>query len=605
MVEIKIYKPDGSHRSLELNPGSSLGIESILPAFDDKLESGLLSLPIEIPWTDSNKMNLGFVENLNSNNAAIPDYWRCDVIDNGVPYLLDGKLKMLTHKGRFDNKRGSYSFTITGIKGLFGTLIKGKSLRDLELGGIISWDAAMDSRQFAFNVMDDQDPANFAKINFAPIAITNFHDNSRSDFNTEYLAHDIVNNILTDPSYPEGWTFGVDKLGSVNMALSPGDPSYNNYRTVPFLNLFFVLRQLFTEHGFTAEGDFFNYAQFNLLHIFNTVSIDLYDYPFTLDVNRQITPNRHLPDMLIVDFLVALQNTFNLKIDFKESKLVLINFKQSLLTSKKIANLSSKCISEYDEAVRHDAYENGVKLEWKWDGADSYQSDKVKEMKDKNIIGEVALFTDIASFPMPITVDYTTYIYVRAENYYYNYNQNAGIWEPAIELHEDWLLGKEQVSFTPELSPLCHYYKMDAFGVINRMNMLAASQHGCYYNDAKVFVEHDFGLRLFYISRIDTASISIMPISFCHNYDVNGTLLADTSLSWKSPDGLYSKFWKSWIDMLINSWIVKSRFILDIVDIHELNSTDILIVNNNQYLLQKVLHDLPIRDETELELVKL
>ncbi len=605
MVEIKIYKTDGSIKLLDLAPGTQLRIEELLPAFDDKLESGLLTLPIEIPWTDSNKAALGFVENLNSFNATIPDYWRCDVSSNGVPYLLDGKLKMLTHKGRYDQKRGSYSFTITGIKGLFGTLIKGKNLRDLELGGIIQWDASLDSRQFAFNVMDEQDPGNFAKLNFAPVAIPDFHDATRADFNTEYLAGDIVNNVLFDASYTDGWTFGREKPGAANIALTPGTAGYENYRTVPFLNLFFVLRQIFIEHGFSVDGTFFAYPDFNLLHIFNTVSIELYDYPFTFDVNRQITPNRHLPKMLIADFLVALQNTFNLKIDFLEGKRALINFKPELLTSKKIKSFSSKCVSEYDEAARHDSYENGVILSWKWDGADSYQSDKVKDMKDKNIIGTVPLFNDIATFPMPAVIDYTTYIYVATENYYYNYNVSSGIWEPSIEQHEDWKLGKEQVSFSPELSPLCHYYKMDAFGQINRMNMVATSQHGNYYTDGKVFVENDFGLRLFYIKRIDTATITFMPTSFCHNYDVNGTKLVEASLSWKAPDGLYTKFWQPWIDMLLSAWIVKSRFIFDIVDIHDLSDTDVMLLNNNQYLIQKVTHDLPVRGQTEVDLVKL
>lgn len=604
MVGIKVYNKTGSVKYLELVPGTQLRMENLFPAFDDQLESGIFSFPLEVPWTDGNKEWLGFVENLNSHNALIPDYWRCDIISNGIPYLLDAKLKMLTHAGRFDNKRGSYNFTISGIKGLFGTLIKGKNLRDLALEGKIQWADTDDSRTFAFKVMDYQDPANFAKLNFAPVAIEDFIDTGRSDFNTEFLSNDIVNNMLVDPAFPDGWIFGREKPGFNNVALPSGTPGYENYRTIPFLNLFFVLKQIFLEHGFTAEGSFFSYPDFELLHVFNTVSIELYDFPFAIDVNRQIIPNRHLPDMLIVDFLVALQNTFNLQMDFLEGKRVLINFKKELLTSTRIKNFTSKCVSVYDEAARHEAYEGGVKLEWVWDSSDSYRTDKVKDMKDKNIIAEVNVVGDIASLVLPAIVNDTTFIYVKAENYYYNFNFTSG-WSPAIEQHADWKLGKEQISFSPELSPLCNYYKVDVFGTTNRMNMVASRQSGNYFNDSRVFVESEFTLRLFYIKQLTTLTFTGMPISFCHNYDLIGNKLADTSLSWKAPDGLHSKFWMTWIDMLINSWIVKSRFILDVVDLFTIGQTDVVLVNNNQYLIKKISHELPVRGETEIELVKL
>ena len=605
MLSIIVYKPNGGSAALQLNPGTKLTTESIMPAFDDKLENGIYSFPIEVPWTDHNKLLLGFVENLASHNNSIPDYWRCDVIPDGATVYYDAKFKMVSHKGRFDGKQGSYSFIITGVKGLFGSLIKGKKLTDLRLEGVIKWDAADDSRGFAYKVMSNQDPANFSKLNFAPIAALDYIDSARSDFNAEFIAQDVINNVLIDNSYTNGWTFGREKPGSPNIALTSGTALYENYRTIPFLNLFWVIKQIFIEHGFTASGEFFNYPNFNLIHIFNIVSIEFYDYPFPFDLNRQITPNRHLPKMFISDFLVAIQNAFNLRIDWLDGKRVEFNFKSSLLVSKRIKNFTHKCISIYDQATRHEAYEGGIKIEYNWDPSDAYPSDFVKDTKDINIIDTVDVYGDIASLALPAAIDNTTYIYVRAENYYYNFIASSGRWEPAIEQFEEYTIGKEEVSFSTDVSPLCHHYQVDPFGFTNRMNMVAVRQTGSYYNDSKVFIENDFTLRLFYIKQINSSSLTNMPISFCHNYDSNGNKLVETSLSFKAADGLYNKLWRTWIEMLINSWNVQAKFILDVIDIKELDKTDILINLNNQYLVKKTITSFPLTGESEIELVKI
>ena len=606
IIGIKVYKVDGSFQYLQLKPESRLRIQNLFPAFDDKLESGIFSFPIDVPWTDSNRQWLGFIENLNGHNANIPEYWRCDIVSNGITFMYDAKLTMLSHAGGFTTARGDYKFTVSGIKGLFGNLIKGKKLRDLNLEGKVTWDNALDSRAFAFNVMNSQDPANFAKFKFAAVVIENFIDTSRADFNTEFLPDNIVNNTVIDASFPDGWTFGRLKPGFLNAVLATGEPGYADYRTVPFMNFFWVLRQLCFEFGFLAEGSFFNYPDFDKIHIYNTVAIDKYNAPFTDDVNRELTPANHLPDMLISDFLVAIQNSFNLKVDFLENKRIMFSIKTELLTSSRRKNYTEKCYINYDDATRHEAYNGGVKLEWQWDSGDSFSSDKVKELEKLNIVAEVSVYTEIAMLLFTIPIDDSTYVYVKCENYLYNYDTTNNKWWPAIEYHDYYKSGKGEVVFSPQASPMCHYYNFDVFGNINRTNMVAAAQRGNYINDFGVKVENPFGLRFFYIDQIDSGTFVGLPISFCHNYDTNNIKLVDTSLSWLAEDGLYNKLWKPWLDMLINSWIIRARFLFDIVDAHELKTdVDIVINNGNQYLIKQITHDLPITGATEVELVKL
>jgi len=608
IVGIRVYKADGSYRFLDLLPNTKLQVEQLLPAFDDKLESGIFTFPLDVPWTDGNRNWLGFAEHLNGHSSTIPEYWRCDIVADGVTYMHECKLTMVSHSGDLFYRQGSYKFSISGIKGLFGNLIQNKKLTDLELEGKITWDLAWDSRTFAFNVMDYQVPEVAAKLMFAPVVIETFIDNTRADFNTEFLENNTVNPVIEDISYPDGWVFGVVKPGSTSTALQPGDIGYNNMRTVPFLNFFWVLKQVFYEHGFTAYGEFFDYPDFDKIHMYNNVGIERYNYPFTYDLNRCIVPSDHVPDMLISDFLVAVQNGFNLKIDWMDNKRVRFSFKKALLTSKKVQDFTPKCLINYAEARRHAAFYDGVSLDWKLDNSsDNYWSDKVKELDTLNIIDRVTVLADINTITLPATIDETTYILITSENYLYNYDTSNGAWIPAIEYHAGYKTGKGDVRYDPAMGPLCQFYAPDPLSSnIYRTNKVAIAQHGSYINDWGVKVENPFGLRLFYILQTESPSYVGLPISFCHNTDSNNNKLVDTSLSWMADDGMYNKFWKTWIDMLLQSWWVKANFALTVSDMEDLNeNTDVILANNNQFLPRSLSFNLPLSGITEAELLKL
>lgn len=90
----------------------------------------------------------------------------------------------------------------------------------------------------------------------------------------------------------------------------------------------------------------------------------------------------------------------------------------------------------------------------KWDTNDSYHNDRVKEIKDLDVIAEVNTFADIAGLGL-IAPTVTQFIYVAAENYYYNWNATLSIWEPFSENHLDYEEGQMTTEFAPMLSPLC------------------------------------------------------------------------------------------------------------------------------------------------------
>lgn len=605
MISIKVYNADGVPMELDLSPGTSIDLEYLQPSFDDKLEGSDFSLPFRIPFTDRNRISLGYPEHLHTNPVALPEYWRCDLYDNHVLFAQDAKLKLLNHSGRFDNKDGSYNFNISGIKGFFGSRIKAKTMKDLTLDGIIDWSPTMDSRQFAKDLMDGNQPQYADRITFVPVAMTDFFDTTRNDYLGEFIIDEVVNNIIIDAAYPNGWTFGRYQTGAPLVALTPGAPEYADYRTVPFYNLMYVIRKIFSEHGFTVDGSFFTSPDLDKLFIFNNHAIERYDYPFTLDVNTQITPRNHMPDMGITDFLIALQNTFNLKIIFRAGFKVTINFKEETMNSTSIKDVTDKVDIRFESAQRHESYYGGAALRWKWDSNDSYHNDKVKEIKDLDIIAEVNTFADIAGLGLASPTA-TQFIYVAAENYYYNWNPTLSIWEPYSEQQLDYEEGQMTTEFAPMMSPLCQHYAYDVpSGNILSKDKCATKMLGSYWNGAKEQVNNPFELHVFFAKKFTDGGYTDMPISFSHNYDTNGVKRTEISLSWLAEDGLLNKFWRRWLLTLKNSFELQAKANFELTDITSLQESDILRIAHNNFLLKKYTLSLPLEEASQFQLVKL
>ncbi len=604
MLGIKIYDSSNNPIYLDLQPGTTLSYEKISPAFDNDLQGADFSLPIEIPFTDHNKKSLGFIENFSTLPITKPEYWRCDVYDGSIAILQDAKLKLVSTKGRFDYKQGFYSFSISGTKGLFGTLIKNKSLKKLNFGGKIIWDSSLDSRQFAKELTIGNFPQHENKISFAPLYCGDYFDTSRKDYLNEFIHNQIVNNIIVSTSFTNGWTFARPNDSNPLLAIAKGAPTYEDYRTIPFIKLTFLIKQIFSEHGFTALGSFFGIPDIEKLVVFNNYSIEKYDYPFTFDLNNEIDLSNHVPDILIADFLISLQNFFNLKISFIDNLNVSIDLKENSLSIISIKDFTKFVSPNFDNAELHESNLGGYSLKMEFDSDDSYKSDKVKEVKKLNIIAEVNIFSDISTLTFLFTLDTTHFIYVKSENYYYNYNGTE--WEPYSEWLNDIEVGKNTTQFTTQMSPLCqHYILGNTSNILEAQNMCAVRMPGSYYNAAKERVANPFGLRIFFADISTSAGITDMPYSFSHNYDTNGNKIASFSINWNSIDGIYNKFWRKWISMLVNAILVKTKMSLKAINIQTLNENDTIQLKNSYYLVKSMSINSPLNSPSDIELVKL
>ena len=256
MLQIYIYG-ENEEGFLDIDPDTFLDVEGMSGIFDEEFSFGEFSIPNTFPWTDNNKRLLGFAERL-ENFSKKSYYWRCDVYDDNFPELVNAKLTLLEKNGSLTYRKGKFNASISSTKGLFGTLIRNKKLKDLSLGGKITWNALQDSRHFAYDVMNGQYPA-YDYFAFAPVAIEDFYDKSRPDYNNEFLARDTVNTVVISGS---NWTFGRPLSNNPTQAVASGHAEYKDYGTIPFFRLKYIFRKVFEDFGFTVDGAFLNRAWF-------------------------------------------------------------------------------------------------------------------------------------------------------------------------------------------------------------------------------------------------------------------------------------------------------------------------------------------------------
>lgn len=465
---------------LDLPPDTTLQMDITSPAFDDDLTLGEYSLPLEAEFTPHNSRLLGFAEMLNEQYTEDARYWRVNVISDGIPELQDAKMTLLKDAGTFDYRHGRFTFSIAGNKGLFGSLIKGKKLTDLQYDGKITW-ADMDSRQFATAVMKGS-ITRYPFIRFGPVVRENFFDTDRVDYDGEFIVFDTVNNVHVAGG---SWEFGRPSSGNPAVVTTPGQAEYKDFRTIPFLQLYYVTKRIFEEHGYSVTGDFFTSGYFDDLVLDNNRALEKYHINQNKDVNREILPANHVPDVLIHEYLVALQKRFNLKINFREGRKVDISFKQKKNRQSKTLDITPILVNQYERSYL-EFQDQGFTLQNDFGNDDDYYGDAIQDIKDKTLVGTVKTRTELASLNVGRQLTLDDIAFVTAENLYYrvaNATTTPVLWEAYSERLDDYVIGKGENTIISALSPLCTYLLLNEnTGLVENRDVVAVRQQGSYIN---------------------------------------------------------------------------------------------------------------------------
>ncbi len=593
MLQIFVYGQEEGF--LDVDPGTVLDMEALSPIFDEDQSSGDFSLPFDLTWTDNNRRKLGFAERM-ENKSVKKFTYRVHVFENGFLELANAKLTILTKAGRFDYLKGKFSVSISGTKGLFYSRIKDKYLQDLPFD-LVDY-AGSSSRVFATNVMKGLLP-DLPFLAFAPVAILNFFDTSRSDYNNEFLCNETANNIVGALESTHDWEFGRPDPDHPDEAIDPEDPLYVDYRTIPFFKLKHVLQLIFSANGFTVTGEFFTSTDFDDVFIFNNFSLEVYDLAFYRDLTHSINPSNHLPKMLIKDFLHAVYSWANIYPIYGRDT-VELRYRVKTLASKRIYKASGLVAKDFESTYAEQSESSGYKVKYEWDNADSYFNDRVKDLTTSTIAGTVVVrsLLDSLDIGRPFTTD--DIVYVEAENMYYKVADATGIpvvWEAFSEGLDEYIYGEGGNEFAIKLSTLCRYVVQNSeSGLYQVSDYLGCDQKGSYRNNKNVQVLNDFGLRLFYLKKKQIGD-ALVPNTFNHNRADDNTLVLPFSFATAGSNNIVDALHKDWIDLKESMEIMKTDMCIDKKILTEMDAADKFEIDNIIYLPYKVERSLPLPND--------
>lgn len=590
---------DNTQGFLDLDTNTTLDQETVLPLFDEELDSSDFTLPIEIPWTEKNRRLLSYAERL-QNLQNTKNFWTCDVYDEGWPELLNGKLTLLEKSGNQSYNAGSFSASISGTRGLFGSKIKDTNLRDIDLGGTIVY--STEARQFAQAVMAGT-TVHTNKFAFAPVVIENYFDTAKN-YNGEFLVHNTVNDIVQSGG---SWTFARAKSTNPNLPTIPGTEEHIDYRTVPFFFMKYVLGKALEKAGFTATGDLWNDTAFNDIHIFNTTSLETYSTASFTDYGRTMIPNEHLPKMKLLDFIRATFSFFNVYPTF-EGNYIYLNYRKKSGENKTVLDLNKRTTTIFGSKFRDSTEEKGYEIDYEWDPDDDYRSERVKEIDPAQIVGTVATLPELNIINIGRTFTTDDIVFVTAENMYYkvaNALVSPVLWDAWSERLGSSKYKEGARKVTIGAGTLCNYVGFDEPNALyKKENKLASRQNGNYTTNKAVKVTKDFSLRFFYITK-QLITGNTVPVSHNHNVLPSGGQILPWSLAIKGSQGLDEGFHHRW--QLVNeaNETVTMEFIADKKLLQDLQMHNTLQIQNVQYLPRKINRTIPLEGLIQIEMIPL
>jgi len=601
MLQIFIYGKN-ENGFLDMQEGTILDMENYTPLFDEDLSAGEFSLPVDLPWTEKNRRLLGFAERMQNWDDIIP-YWVVDVYDKGFPELVHAKITLLEKSGDFGFNRGSFSASISGNKGLFGTSIKNKTLRNIPMGDTITW-SGKDSRSFATDHAKGMYPQH-DMIMFAPLVNENFFDTNKN-YNGEFLVNDTLNNVVKTGNGVNAWKFARPTSANEAIATIAGDVEHIDYRTVPFFKFQYVLAKAFEAGGITAKCDIISNPNYADIFLFNNVAIDFMSTATYADYNTSIIPSNHMPDMSLVDFFRSVFSFFNLFPVFTSKNSIEVYYREQVFINRKVLDITARCNPFFSGTYADAADNNGYKMEYTWDGADDYINDRVKEIDEADVVATVATLPLLGTLNIGRSFTTDDIAYVVAENMYYkvaNATLDPVLWDAYAEKLNAYTTGTGDRSVEVGMGTLCNYVKFDEDrGLYVRDHKLCTRQAGTYINNKYVTVKNDFSLRIFYITK-RLVNTNLIPISTNHNVMPDGVTIAPVSLALTGADGIAAKFHQKWQALKSATSVIQVTVLADARLMKELEDNNTIKIDNVLYLVSKIERSIPLANTINMELI--
>jgi hypothetical protein len=502
--------------------------------FQKSLDSGYV-YDLQFPETDNNKKNLiNFANRLETINQCQEPV--IESFYNGLK-LFEGPF---IYSGGKNKLRGS-----VGVgQGNFLYQAKNKFLHDIDFGKRIFFNEASALSTFNYYAKYNKTYPD-ENLNFALPYLPGKTDSYLPNGITGFLNKDTFNKWD-----PVNETYTIDSGGDKGVL-------------VPMLYLSFVLKTLFNNLGYDLTDDFFSPDPIlNNLIIFNTVNANggiptIDGKPGYYSDITNIIHNRHLPNVLIGDFIKSLQNMLNARFFFNHmDKSVRIKNADEIISSPEYIDLSSKILKDRELDTNTI---KGFSLNLTSDDSDTVfkaQKDH-EEIMMKLFGGSVPTYSDLPES----LFKYSIYYVLDEEKLY--------VWEYSSETWTE----SQPFSF------LTKYFKLPE-------DLKIESRFSSLYQYSNIHTAS------FANPAIDYLDITPRLLFYKGYFDYSGSSYPyakySNGLYTLRPESLYLKFWKKYFDFLSNTKIVKFSAILSAADIKNFDFSKKYRINRIEYLVKEI-----------------
>lgn len=565
---------------LELPPGTTLEMVEANPflQFADAEVRGNYSLPSQVKAVPKNLRLLKYSGLLQTriDNSGIDS----KVYGNGLQHS-QGKIKIETANINVNRPNtGDISFYyLTGISSFYQD-IKKKSLRDINMGGerfFATHDAFWDH----INLVLRGDPNEYDYA-FYPVV--------NKGWTTEGGDIEIMNRIF----------FGSGDLPAFDLSAT-ASPIFGPANViVPFPYLKTVLINAVEYAGWKIEGDILTDPDFEKITMINFRAIDWVPYPHINLIGTK-SPVRfdladHLPDILISEFLIALQNRFAWWYDF--------DYVSKKITIKKLGSLvsfSQKDMTKYASPLVPKKVQQSDKIYALRNNFISGGGQGI-DLNNTDYQGDVNKVADLPA-AAEARADHV-YLVKEENNFYWCINDSGWKWQILSSNNSDYAPdgSNEEIitaATTVDMERFSNYIdlapRLDNQGVLDASDVGAEwSIHLCFF----------YGMR-------ENKSNQLVPFASHHVYDSKGVQLGNWSLAYKAKKtdgteiGLYDLNWKSFLALSNSKEEFQVVLSLPFHEYQKLKFSNSIVVDGVKMFVKEKKSFIPYRGSVELQCVRI
>ena len=596
---------------LDLAPDTRIQRERSSPAFIEITEDGKdgipgeISYPFTLPLSDNNMRLLGFPDQL-----PVVKNLQHDVIleDAGMP-LSAGKLVINgVNSNLMKNNVGSIDTHILSNISEFWQRVKSKKLSELTLGGprIFNWnDYSLAAPGFWKHVHDtwSYTSADQGDYVFDPVLCNNYKRDEKD-------------------TWINGW---AEYSGQIQLAREA-----NYYCLCPQIFLAYILKAIFTEHGYTLSGEMMDDSDFKQLCFLSFRSVDwavpLLSGPtinpvVTIQPKAEITIDlrQHVPPAMTVgEFLVEIQKL--LPVAF------VINDRQRTCNLIKLSNTAQAGFKDKTESFAPSynlSFERKEiqEIVYGFERVDDNEAAVSADLSQVKYMGKLASFSML---PLPTITYAQQCYYIEQLNQYFLCLQLPGIgawyyfWVRVDHNHASYLPGNQTntivSNFGIGIAEIATIFTGASLGPVTGYFLKEKREGNWFGQDADDFTPWPARI-FFHRGRQAFHKGGTMPLATNSIWNFNSSSpqssapqVGNWSLSYRIPGsnyGLYDYWWAKWLPALQMNEKIKGRLYLKFHEYIQFDWNDVLMVNNTLYLVRKINEILPYPGYIDIEAMRI